>query len=160
MAGVRGNPLIQFKVNGVEREFDSDSEMPLLWYLRDILGLTGTKFGWAWRGAEPAVHQNGEAICSCVTAVKDVAGAEIVTIEGISEAGLHPVEEAWMECHSSQCGYCQAGPLMGAIALLKSKPKPTDKDIDEAMAGNIRRRGAYRRIRAFIKAASAPGATT
>jgi isoquinoline 1-oxidoreductase subunit alpha len=151
--------VIQFKVNGVEREFDGDREMPLLWYLRDILGLTGTKFGcgMALCGA-CTVHQNGEAIRSCVTAVKDVAGAEIITIEGISEAGLHPVQKAWVECNVPQCGYCQAGQIMQAIALLKTKPKPTDVDIDESMAGNICRCGAYQRIRAAIKAASASGA--
>lgn len=147
--------MIQFTVNGVEREFDGDPQMPLLWYLRDILGLTGTKFGCglALCGC-CTVHKNGEAIRSCVVPVGSVAGAQIMTIEGISEGGLHPVQKAWMELNVPQCGYCQAGQIMQAIALLKHKSKPGDRDIDEQMAGNICRCGTYQRIRAAIKAAS------
>jgi isoquinoline 1-oxidoreductase subunit alpha len=147
--------MIQFKVNGVERAFDGDPEMPVLWYLRDILGLTGTKFGCgaALCGA-CTVHQNGEAIRSCVVPVRAVAGAEITTIEGIAGKGLHPVQKAWMELNVPQCGYCQAGQIMQAIALLKSKPKPSDEDINEMMSGNICRCGTYQRIRAAIKAAA------
>jgi len=147
--------MIRFKVNGVERSFDGDPELPLLWYLRDVLGLTGTKFGcgMALCGA-CTVHQNGEAIRSCVTPVSAVASAEITTIEGLPASGLHPVQKAWMEHSVPQCGYCQSGQIMQAIALLKSKPHPSDQDIDEAMSGNICRCGTYKRIRAAIKAAA------
>jgi isoquinoline 1-oxidoreductase subunit alpha len=147
--------MIRFKVNGVERSFDGDPEMPVLWYLRDILGLTGTKFGCgaALCGA-CTVHQNGKAIRSCVVPVSVVAGAEITTIEGIAGKDLHPVQKAWMELGVPQCGYCQAGQIMQAIALLKSKPRPSDQDINELMSGNICRCGTYQRIRAAIKAAA------
>jgi isoquinoline 1-oxidoreductase subunit alpha len=147
--------MIQLKVNGVERSFDGDPEMPVLWYLRDILGLTGTKFGCgvALCGA-CTVLQNGEAIRSCVVPVRDVAGKEITTIEGLSQNRLHRVQKAWIEVNVPQCGYCQSGQIMQAVALLKSKPKPTDQDIDEAMSGNICRCGTYQRIRAAIKAAA------
>jgi isoquinoline 1-oxidoreductase subunit alpha len=147
--------MIQFRVNGVARSFDGDLEMPVLWYLRDILGLTGTKFGCgvALCGA-CTVHQNGKAIRSCVVPLRSMAGTEITTIEGISAGGLHPVQKAWMEMNVPQCGYCQAGQIMQAIALLKSKPNPTDEDIDELMSGNICRCGTYQRIRAAIKAAA------
>ena len=153
--------MIQFKVNGVERTFDGDSEMPVLWYLRDVLGLMGTKFGCgvALCGA-CTVHQNNEAIRSCVVPVRTVAGSEITTIEGISGKGLHPVQKAWMDLNVPQCGYCQAGQIMQAIALLKSKPRPSDQDINELMAGNICRCGTYQRIRAAIKAAAAAGWVT
>jgi isoquinoline 1-oxidoreductase subunit alpha len=148
--------MIQFKVNGTERSFHGDPEMPVLWYVRDILGLTGTKFGCgvALCGA-CTVHLNGEAIRSCVVPVRDVAGAEITTIEGITGKGLHPIQKAWIELNVPQCGYCQAGQIMQAIALLKRKPRPTDDDIDELMSGNICRCGTYQRIRAAIKAAGA-----
>ena len=147
--------MIRLKVNGVERSFDGDPEMPVLWYLRDVLGLTGTKFGCgaALCGA-CTVHQNGEAIRSCVVPVRSVAGAEIITIEGIAGKRLHPVQRAWMDLNVPQCGYCQAGQIMQAIALLKGKPSPSDKDIDELMSGNICRCGTYQRIRAAIKTAA------
>ena len=118
--------------------------MPLLWYLRDILGLTGTKFGCgvALCGA-CTVHQNGKAIRSCVVPVRAVADADITTIEGVSGRDLHPVQKAWMAFNVPQCGYCQAGQIMQAIALLRSKPSPSDLDIDELMAGNICRCGTY-----------------
>jgi isoquinoline 1-oxidoreductase subunit alpha len=147
--------MIQLKVNRVEHSFDGDAEMPLLWYLRDILGLTGTKFGCgvALCGA-CTVHLNGKAIRSCVVPVRALAGAEITTIEGIATKGLHPVQKAWIELNVPQCGYCQAGQIMQAITLLTSKPKPSDQDIQEAMSGNICRCGAYQRIRAAIKAAA------
>jgi isoquinoline 1-oxidoreductase subunit alpha len=147
--------MIQFKVNGVDRSFDGDAEMPLLWYLRDILGLTGTKFGCgiALCGA-CTVHKNGEAIRSCVTAMRDMAGTEITTIEGLSQNGLHPVQKAWIKVNVPQCGYCQPGQIMQAVALLNGKKKPTDQEIDEAMAGNICRCGTYQRIRAAIKTAA------
>ena len=147
--------MIRLTVNGVERSFDGDPEMPVLWYLRDILGLTGTKFGCgvALCGA-CTVHQNGEAIRSCVVPVRAAAGSEITTIEAVAAAGLHPVQKAWMDHNVPQCGYCQAGQIMQAIALLKSKPQPSDRDIDELMSGNICRCGTYQRIRAAIKAAA------
>lgn len=147
--------MIQLRVNGIERSFDGDPEMPLLWFLRDVLGLTGTKFGCgvALCGA-CTVHQDGQAIRSCVVSVGRVAGAEITTIEGIDSKGLHPVQQAWIGHNVPQCGYCQAGQIMQAIALLKSKPRPSDQDIDELMNGNICRCGTYQRIRAAIHAAA------
>jgi isoquinoline 1-oxidoreductase alpha subunit len=150
--------MIRLRVNGVERAFDGDPEMPVLWYLRDVLGLTGTKFGCgaALCGA-CTVHRNGEAIRSCVVPVGTVAGAEITTIEGIAGADLHPVQKAWMALDVPQCGYCQAGQIMQAIAVLKSRRAPTDRDIDELMSGNICRCGTYQRIRAAIKAAATAG---
>ena len=145
--------MVRFKVNGKEQTFDGDPEMPLLWYLRDMAGLTGTKFGcgMALCGA-CTVHQNGEAIRSCMTQMQDVAGTDITTIEGISP--MHPVQKAWMEIRVPQCGYCQTGQIMQAISLLKSNKQPTDKDIDTAMAGNLCRCGTYSRIRTAIHQAA------
>ena len=150
-----GMTMIQFKVNGVDRSFDGDPEMPLLWYLRDILELTGTKFGCgiALCGA-CTVHKNGEAIRSCVVAMREMAGTEVTTIEGLGNSGLHPVQKAWMQVNVPQCGYCQPGQIMQAVALLNGKKKPTDQEIDEAMAGNICRCGTYQRIRAAIRTAA------
>jgi len=147
--------MIQLKVNGVERAFDGSPDMPVLWYLRDILGLTGTKFGcgMALCGA-CTVHRNGEAIRSCVVPIRSVSGAEITTIEGIGSGGLHPIQKAWIELNVPQCGYCQSGQIMQAISLLKAKPTPTDQDINDEMSGNICRCGTYQRIRAAIKAAA------
>ena len=147
--------MIQLKVNGVESSFDGDPNLPLLWYLRDVLGLTGTKFGcgMALCGA-CIVHQDGKAIRSCVTAVSATAGKEITTIEAISTNGLHVVQQKWIEYNVPQCGYCQSGQIMQAISLLKEKPKPSDEDIDTGMSGNICRCGTYQRIRAAIKAAA------
>ena len=147
--------MIRFKINGVDRSFDSDLEMPLLWYLRDGLGLTGTKFGCgiALCGA-CTVHKNGEAIRSCVVAMRELSGTEITTIEGLGNKGLHPVQKAWVQINVPQCGYCQPGQIMQAVALLNGKKKPTDQEIDEAMAGNICRCGTYQRIRAAIKTAA------
>jgi isoquinoline 1-oxidoreductase subunit alpha len=147
--------MIELKVNGVSRSFDGDPAMPLLWYLRDILGLTGTKFGCgiALCGA-CTVHHNGKATRSCVTSMKDAAGSEIVTIEGLSTSGLHPVQKAWMEINVPQCGYCQVGQIMQAAALLSTNKSPSDAEIDAAMAGNICRCGTYQRIRAAIHAAA------
>lgn len=157
VAGEVGDYLmIRLRVNGIERSFDGDPNIPLLWYLRDILGLTGTKFGCgvALCGA-CTVHQNGEAIRSCVVSVRAASGAEVTTIEGITANGLHPVQRAWIDLNVPQCGYCQTGQMMQAIALLKKNPKPRDQDIDEVMVGNICRCGTYQRIRAAIKAAAA-----
>jgi isoquinoline 1-oxidoreductase subunit alpha len=145
--------MIRLKVNGQEKTFDGDPEMPLLWYLRDVAGLPGTKFGCGMTlcGA-CTVHQNGEAIRSCGTPMKEVAGTEITTIEGI--APLHPVQKAWMEIKVPQCGYCQTGQIMQAIALLKSNKAPNDQDINTAMSGNLCRCGTYSRIRAAIHQAA------
>ena len=151
--------MIQLKVNGVDRSFNGSPDMPLLWYLRDVLGLTGTKFGCgvALCGA-CTVHKNGAALRSCVTPLSSVAGAEITTIEDIGSKGLHPVQLAWMQHNVPQCGYCQSGQIMQAISLLRSTPKPTDEQIDEGMAGNICRCGTYQRIHAAIKTAAKEGA--
>jgi isoquinoline 1-oxidoreductase alpha subunit len=147
--------MIQFTVNGTQRSFDGDPEMPLLWYLRDVLELTGTKFGcgMALCGA-CTVHRNGEAIRSCTTPMRFVDGARITTIEGLARNDLHPVQKAWININVPQCGYCQAGQIMQAAALLARNKKPSDREIDEAMAGNICRCGTYQRIRAAIKSAA------
>lgn len=147
--------MIQLKVNGVSRFFDGEPDMPLLWYLRDILALTGTKFGcgMALCGA-CTVHQNGKAIRSCSTTMQRAAGSEIRTIEDLGANGLHPVQTSWIQFNVPQCGYCQSGQIMQAAALLSQKPKPTDEDIDDIMSGNICRCGTYQRIRAAIKAAA------
>ena len=147
--------MVHLKVNGKSQTFEGDAEMPLLWYLRDILGLTGTKFGcgMALCGA-CTVLQNGKAIRSCSTQMGKVEGAEITTIEGISANGPHTVQKAWESVNVPQCGYCQPGQIMQAISLLSSKSNPTDADIDEQMAGNICRCGTYQRIRAAIHQAA------
>lgn len=147
--------MIDLKVNGVHHSFDGEPDMPLLWYLRDILGLTGTKFGcgMALCGA-CTVHKNGKAIRSCITTMQRAAGSEIHTIEEIGANGLHPVQKSWIEINVPQCGYCQSGQIMQAIAFLNETPKPTVQDIDDAMSGNICRCGTYQRIRAAIKAAA------
>ena len=147
--------MLRLKVNGVERSFEGDPQMPLLWYLRDILGLTGTKYGcgMALCGA-CTVHQNGKAIRACVSPMSKLAGTEIRTIEGLSADGSHPVQKAWMKINVPQCGYCQPGQIMQAAALLATNHHPTDAQIDEAMAGNLCRCGTYQRIRAAIKEAA------
>jgi isoquinoline 1-oxidoreductase alpha subunit len=147
--------MIQLAVNGTERRFDGDREMPLLWYLRDLLGLTGTKFGCGIGlcGA-CTVHKDGQAVRACITPMSSAAGSQITTIEGVGAHGLHPVQKAWIEINVPQCGYCQPGQMMQAIVLLASKPRPTDQQIDEGMAANICRCGTYQRIRAAIKAAA------
>jgi isoquinoline 1-oxidoreductase alpha subunit len=146
--------MIKLKVNGIDRAFDGDPTMPLLWYLRDVLGLTGTKFGCgvALCGA-CTVHRNGEAARSCIIPMSVAAGADIRTIEAIGENGVHAVQKAWIEHNVPQCGYCQSGQIMQAIALLSKNSKPTDKELEDAMVGNICRCGTYQRIRAAIKAA-------
>jgi isoquinoline 1-oxidoreductase alpha subunit len=147
--------MIQLSVNGTTQSFNGDPEMPLLWYLRDILGLTGSKFGCGVGlcGA-CTVHINGQAMRSCVTPMRDTASKEVTTIEGLQKEGLHPVQTAWMQTNVPQCGYCQAGQIMQAAAFLKNNKKPSDKQIDDAMSGNICRCGTYQRIRAAIKAAA------
>ncbi|HEX5734612.1 MAG TPA: (2Fe-2S)-binding protein [Blastocatellia bacterium] len=147
--------MIQLTVNGKARRFEGDPEMPLLWFLRDDLQLTGTKFGCGLGlcGA-CTVHVNGEAARSCSTPMSDVAGKKITTIEGLAVKGEHPLQAAWKACNVPQCGYCQSGQIMQAAVLLKSRPKPTDQDIDESMKGNICRCGTYQRIRQAIKLAA------
>ena len=144
-----------FKVNGKSATVDVPPDMPLLWVLRDVLNLKGTKYGcgMAQCGA-CTVHLGGEAIRSCVTPVSKAAGGEVTTIEGLSPDGTHPLQRAWEEIDVPQCGYCQAGQLMMAAALLAAVPKPTDGDIDEAMDGNLCRCGTYLRIRAAIHRAA------
>jgi len=147
--------MIKLKVNGVSREFDGEPDMPLLWYLRDELRLTGTKFG-CGEGLCGActVHVNGAAARSCQLPMQSVTGKAVVTIEGLSAKADHPVQEAWRQTNVPQCGYCQSGQIMQAAALLKQKPRPTDADIDSAMKGNICRCGTYQRIREAIKTAA------
>jgi isoquinoline 1-oxidoreductase subunit alpha len=150
--------MITLNVNGRDIQFDGDGDMPLLWYLRDIQGLTGTKFGCgaALCGA-CTVHLDGTAVRACQTAVSDAAGHKIITIEGLSADGNHPVQAAWRELNVVQCGYCQPGQIMQAASLLKENKNPSDADIDSAMAGNICRCGTYQRIRAAIKLAARKG---
>ena len=147
--------MIKLKVNGSEQSWDGDETLPLLWYLRDEVGLTGTKFGCgrALCGA-CTVHVDGEAARACVTSVADVAGRAITTIEGLHATGDHPVQKAWREVNVPQCGYCQAGQIMQAAALLKTNPRPTGEDIKDAMSGNICRCGCYQRIEAAVRLAA------
>jgi isoquinoline 1-oxidoreductase alpha subunit len=147
--------MVRVKVNGVNRQFDGDPEMPLLWYLRDVLEMTGTKYGCGMGlcGA-CTLHVDGKATRACVTPVSAAAGKSVVTIEGLDAKGAHPVQKAWKQCAVPQCGYCQSGQIMQAVALLKEKPKPSDADIDNAMQGNICRCGTYQRIRQAIKIAA------
>ena len=147
--------MIQLTINRKRLRFEGDPEMPLLWYLRDELQLTGTKFGCGMGlcGA-CTVHVNGEPARSCLTPLSATSGKEIVTIEGLSEGGMHPVQQAWAQVQVPQCGYCQSGQIMQAVALIKKKPQPTDHDIEEFMSGNICRCGTYQRIRQAIKIAS------
>ena len=147
--------MIEVSVNGQSRQFAGDGEMPILWYLRDELNLTGTKFGCGMGlcGA-CTVHLNGEAVRSCSTPMKSAAGKKITTIEGLSANGTHPLQVAWEKHNVAQCGYCQTGQIMQAAALLQKTPKPTDSQIDNAMDGNICRCGTYTRIREAIKSAA------
>lgn len=148
--------MISLIVNGKPQQVDVDADVPLLWVVREQLALTGTKYGCgiAQCGA-CTVHVDGQAVRSCITPVSSVAGKKVTTIEGLSPAGDHPVQKAWMEVDAPQCGFCQPGQIMSAAALLAAKPTPTDKDIDDAMAGNICRCGTYQRIRAAIHRAAA-----
>lgn len=146
---------MKLRVNGTEHEVDVESDMPLLWVLRDELGITGPKYGCgiAQCGA-CTVHINGEAVRSCQTFVGDVEG-EVTTIEGLGTPEvLHAVQEAWIEHQVAQCGYCQSGQIMTAAAFLQTTPAPTDADIDEVMSGNLCRCGTYPRIRAAVKTAA------
>jgi isoquinoline 1-oxidoreductase subunit alpha len=147
--------MTRLNINGKTVEVDVEPDMPLLWVIRDVLGLTGTKFGcgMALCGA-CTVHLGGQAVRSCQTPVSAVGDQAITTIEGLSTDRSHPVQKAWIELDVPQCGYCQSGQIMSATALLASKPQPTDADIDAAMAGNICRCGTYQRIRAAIHRAA------
>jgi isoquinoline 1-oxidoreductase alpha subunit len=147
--------MATLRVNGTRHEIDADPQTPLLWAIRDIVGLTGTKFG-CGIGACGActVHMDGQAIRSCITTLADAGGRDIVTIEGLSRDGTHPVQRAWEANNVPQCGYCQPGQIMQAAALLTQTPNPTDQDIVAAMVGNICRCGTYQRIRAAIKSAA------
>jgi isoquinoline 1-oxidoreductase alpha subunit len=150
--------MTKLRVNGVERTFEGDPAMPLLWYLRDELGLTGTKFGCGIAACGACtVHVDGEAQRACVTPVSTLGGKHVVTIEGLSDSGDHPIQRAWRAENVPQCGYCQSGQIMQAAALLSKTPRPTDEQIDKAMAGNICRCGTYVRIRAAIHAAAREG---
>jgi isoquinoline 1-oxidoreductase alpha subunit len=150
--------MLEITVNGISRQLDVEPDTPLLWVVRDELKLKGTKFGcgMAQCGA-CTVHLDGMPIRSCVTPISSLAGRSITTIEGIGEAqgSLHVVQQAWIEEQVPQCGYCQSGQIMSAVALLEKTPQPTDEDIDKAMAGNICRCGMYGRIRKAIHSASA-----
>src|SRR5690349_11077409 len=146
---------VRIRVNGVERTLDVDPEMPLLWALRDVLGLTGTKYGCgqALCGA-CTIHLDGQVVRACVTPVRRAAGRSVTTIEGLSPDGNHPLQKAWVEHAVPQCGFCQAGQIMTAAALLAKKPKPTEAEIDQSLGGNLCRCGTYTRIRAAVKKAA------
>ena len=147
--------MLTFTVNGTGRSFDGDPEMPLLWYLRDDLRLTGTRFGCgAGLCGACTVHVDGQAVRSCQTRMATLQNKRVITIEGLSPNGSHTVQRAWATHNVPQCGYCQSGQIMQAAALLARTSNPSDDDIDRAMAGNICRCGTYQRIRAAIKAAA------
>ncbi|MBX3233488.1 MAG: (2Fe-2S)-binding protein [Labilithrix sp.] len=147
--------MLKLRVNGRDHDVDVDPEMPLLWVVRDVLGLTGTKFGCgeALCGA-CVVHLDGEAMRSCVMPARRAVGHEVTTIEGLSADGSHPLQKAWVELGVPQCGYCQSGQIMSAAALLRKKPAPSDAEIDQSLAGNLCRCGTYLRIRAAVKKAA------
>jgi isoquinoline 1-oxidoreductase alpha subunit len=147
--------MISLNINHKTYQVDVNPDMPLLWVIRDVIGLTGTKYGCgvAQCGA-CVVHLNGEAVRSCVTKVTRAEGQQVITIEGLSEKNDHPLQKAWQEIDVPQCGYCQSGQIMSAAVLLKENSHPTDKDIDSAMAGNICRCGTYLRIRKAIHMAA------
>ena len=146
---------MKLKINGTARDFEAPADMPLLWVLRDLLGLTGTKFGcgMAQCGA-CTVHLDGKAVRSCVLPVSAVGDRAVTTIEGLSSDNSHPVQRAWIEEDVVQCGYCQPGQIMAAAALLKVKPRPTDADIDAALSANLCRCGTYPKIRAAVHRAA------
>ena len=148
-------PTYNLKINGVTHSVEADADTPLLWVLRDQLDLVGTKYGCGiGQCGSCTVHVNGAPLRSCMQQVSQLQGMDIVTIEGLSEEGDHPVQKAWLEHDVAQCGYCQTGQIMTAAALLKNNPNPTDEDIDAAMEGNICRCGTYVRIKEAIKTAS------
>jgi isoquinoline 1-oxidoreductase subunit alpha len=148
-------PKYTISLNGKSHDIEAAEDMPLLWVIRDLIGLKGTKFGCgqALCGA-CTIHLNGEAVRACSTPVSEVGNGKITTIEGLSADGTHPLQKAWVEHIVPQCGYCQTGQLMTAAALLSQNPKPSDAEIDTAMAGNLCRCGTYNRIKAAILTAS------
>lgn len=153
-------PLHHLTINGKAHEVNVTDDMPLLWILREVLDMTGTKYGCGLGVCGACtVHINGKAIRSCQISTSQCTNKQITTIEGLSEDGSHPVQKAWLDMNVAQCGYCQCGQIMTAAALLKSNPNPTDKQIDEAMANNYCRCGTYARIRTAIHKASATLAT-
>ena len=150
--------IMNLKINGSARSYDGDPDMPLLWYLRDDLRLTGTRFGCgAGLCGACTVHVEGTAVRACQTPMKTLQNKSVTTIEGLSADGTHPVQRAWVAANVPQCGYCQSGQIMQAASLLQKTPTPTDADIDRAMSGNICRCGTYQRIRAAIKSAATGG---
>jgi aerobic-type carbon monoxide dehydrogenase small subunit (CoxS/CutS family) len=153
-----GQDMVELTVNGAVRQVDADPDMPLLWALRDILGLTGTKYGCgiAQCGA-CTVHLDGAPVRACQTRIGDLAGRRVTTIEGLHPEGRHPVQLAWVSEQVPQCGFCQSGQIMAAAALLAENRSPTDADIDAAMEGHICRCGTYQRIRTAIRHAAAQG---
>jgi isoquinoline 1-oxidoreductase alpha subunit len=150
--------LFNLKINGKNRKVEADPATPVLWVLREHLGMTGTKYGCgvAMCGA-CTIHLNGSAVRSCQLPVSAIGTREITTIEGLSEDGSHPLQKAWLDVDVVQCGYCQSGQIMSAAALLRNNPKPSDEQIDAAMSGNICRCGTYLRIKEAIKAAAREG---
>jgi isoquinoline 1-oxidoreductase alpha subunit len=151
----RGLPMVNLTVNGKMRSYDGDPDMPLLWYLRDDLRLTGTRFGCgAGLCGACTVHVEGKAVRSCQTPMRTLETKTVLTIDALSANGTHRVQRAWVALNVPQCGYCQSGQIMSAAALLTTTPNPTDQDIDRAMSGNICRCGTYQRIRAAIHAAA------
>ena len=146
---------IRVRVNGVEHALEVDPEMPLLWALRDVLNLTGTKYGCgqALCGA-CSIHLDGQVVRACVTPIRRADGRSVTTIEGLSPDGSHPLQRAWVDLGVPQCGFCQAGQIMNAAALLAKIPKPSDAEIDQSLAGNLCRCGTYTRIRAAVKKAA------
>lgn len=148
--------MVELRVNGVSRQFNGDPNMPLLWYVRDELGLTGSKFGCgAGLCGSCTVHVGGEAVRACITPVSEAEGMDVTTIEGLDANGNHPVQRAWRTHNVPQCGYCQSGQIMNAAAFLAQNPDPTDQEIIEAMDGNICRCGTYQRIIAAVRTAAA-----
>lgn len=147
--------MIAVKVNGINRQFNGDPNMPILWFLRDELGLTGSKFGCgAGLCGACTVHIDGQAVRSCVTPVSAADGKTVTSVEGLDAEGNHPVQRAWRAHNVPQCGYCQSGQIMQAAALLNDNPDPSDQEIKDGMAGNICRCGTYQRIYAAVRTAS------
>lgn len=150
--------MIRVRVNGEERTIDADGDMPLLWALRDLLTLTGTRYGCGVGVCGTCtVHVDGEPARSCTTRLASVEGRDVRTIEGLDPEGRHPLQLAWAELNVPQCGYCQAGQLMSAAALLERNPEPSDAEIDQALAGNLCRCGTYQRIRSAVSRAAEMG---
>ncbi len=147
--------MIELRVNGEARQFDGDPNMPILWYVRDVLGLTGSKFACgAGLCGSCTVHVGGAAVRSCITPMSEAAGQDVTTIEGLDPNGNHPVQRAWRAHNVPQCGYCQSGQIMNAAALLAANPDPSDQEIIDGMEGNICRCGTYQRIFAAVKTAA------